>query len=167
MRAGCRPLPGRSTSPRATAALVLVALVALGGSAVWHAAGRSGGTSLAWRDRSEALAGIHLRRPAFEPFKVPEAVTDFQRDQGIFPQRPVAADYRMRELVLISPGPRSSTGYDVRVVRVVEQRAQIKLEVREVSPRLGRRVEPRVTSPFRLIEIPRSAKPISIRWVGP
>jgi hypothetical protein len=71
-----------------------------------------------------------------------------------------------RERVLISPGPRSSTGYAVEVVGIVEQRRQILVDVREVTPRLGQRVEARVTYPYKLIEIPRTRKHVTIHWLG-
>jgi hypothetical protein len=71
-----------------------------------------------------------------------------------------------RERILVSPGPRSSTGYAVEVVRVVEQRRQILLEVREVTPRLGQRVQARVTYPYKLIEIPRTRKHVALHWLG-
>ena len=71
-----------------------------------------------------------------------------------------------RERVLISPGPRSSTGYGVRIARVVEQRQRILIDVREVTPRLGQAVQARVTYPYKLIEIPRTRKHVTIHWLG-
>jgi hypothetical protein len=71
-----------------------------------------------------------------------------------------------RERIFISPGPRSSTGYSVKVVRLVEQRKRILLEVREVAPRLGQPVEARVTYPYLLIEIPRTRKHVVPHWLG-
>lgn len=71
-----------------------------------------------------------------------------------------------RERVLVSPGPRSSTGYGVEVVSVTEQRRQILLRVRERTPRLGRRVQARVTYPYVLIEIPRTRKHVAVDWLG-
>ena len=71
-----------------------------------------------------------------------------------------------REYVLISPGPRSSTGYRVEVVSVTEQRKRILLRVRELTPSLGQRVVARVTYPYRLIEIPRTRKHVAVDWLG-
>jgi hypothetical protein len=71
-----------------------------------------------------------------------------------------------RERVLVSPGPRSSTGYHVQVVSLTEQRRQILLRVRELTPRLGQRVQARVTYPFVLIEIPRTRKHVAVDWLG-
>ena len=71
-----------------------------------------------------------------------------------------------RERVLVSPGPRSSTGYAVRVARIVEQRTRILMDVRERTPRLGQPVEARVTYPYVLVEIPRTRKHVTIHWLG-
>jgi hypothetical protein len=71
-----------------------------------------------------------------------------------------------RERVLVSPGPRSSTGYGVRVVSVTERRRQIMLRVRELTPHLGQRVQARVTYPYVLIEIPRTRKHVAVDWLG-
>ena len=59
-------------------------------------------------------------------------------------------DFSNRQLLLVSTGPRSSTGYAIEIVGVEEQDRKITVRVREVSPRLGDRVEARVTYPFRL-----------------
>jgi hypothetical protein len=75
-------------------------------------------------------------------------------------------DFARRKLVLVSPGPRSSTGYGVEVLGVVERRRSVLVRVRETSPRLGQPVEARVTYPYRLIAIPRTATPTRIDWEG-
>ncbi len=71
-----------------------------------------------------------------------------------------------RERVLVSPGPRSSTGYRVQVVSVTEQRRQILLRVRERAPHLGERVQAKVTYPYVLIEIRRTRKHVAVDWLG-
>jgi hypothetical protein len=80
------------------------------------------------------------------------------------PPRTVPLDWRRQELVLVSPGPRSSTGYGVRIVSVTQRRNRIDVVAEETSPRLGQHVEPRVTYPYRLLAIPHSSKRVSIIW---
>jgi protease stability complex PrcB-like protein len=80
--------------------------------------------------------------------------------------RHVGVDFARRELVLVSPGPRSSTGYGVRVLAVVERRRSILVRVRETTPSLGQPVQARVTYPYRLISIRRVGKPVRIDWQG-
>ena len=81
------------------------------------------------------------------------------------PQVP-AFDFGRRRLILVAAGPRSSTGYGVRIVRVTEKRSTIDVLAKEITPALGTRVEPRVTSPYRLITIPATGKRVYVKWQG-
>ena len=71
-----------------------------------------------------------------------------------------------RMAVVISPGPRSSTGYDVAVLSVIEERSRIVVRVREETPGLHDRVRPVVTYPYRVILIPALHKGVLVRWEG-
>jgi hypothetical protein len=130
---------------RARLRLLLVAAVcvALAAGVALHAYGHTGDRPVPWRDVSAEAHGLDRSVAVFRVTKRGD-----------------------RERVLVSPGPRSSTGYAVEVVRVVEQRRQILFDVREVSPRLGERVQARVTYPYKLIEIPRTRKHVTIHWLG-
>jgi PrcB C-terminal len=75
-------------------------------------------------------------------------------------------DWARREAILVAAGPRSSTGYDLRVVDVHETSDRLVVAVRERTPSLGEPVEARVTYPFRLITIPRSSKRLFLHWEG-
>ena len=124
----------------AACAAVLAALLL----AAWlHARGHEGSTPVRWKDVSREA---HIADRSVAAYSVTK--------EGD------------RERIFVSPGPRSSTGYAVRVERVVEQRRQILLEVREVAPRLGQTVQARVTYPYVLIEIPRTRKHVSLTWLG-
>jgi hypothetical protein len=67
---------------------------------------------------------------------------------------------------LIAAGPRSSTGYDLRIVRVRDEDDRVLVVVREQTPSLGDSVQARVTYPFRLIALPRNDKPVKLKWLG-
>jgi hypothetical protein len=69
-------------------------------------------------------------------------------------------------VVVVSLGPRSSTGYSLRVERVVERRREIDVYLRERTPSLSDPVEPRVTYPYRAITIERSRKPVYVKLQG-
>jgi hypothetical protein len=84
---------------------------------------------------------------------------------GIAPRRS-GVDFHETELVVLAAGPRSSTGYAVEVVRVEERRRSILVVARELTPSLGRKVEPHVTYPYRLIALPRSGKTVHVDWLG-
>jgi len=75
-------------------------------------------------------------------------------------------DFNRREAYLVAAGPRSSTGYDLRIVRVQDAGDHVVVVVRERTPSLGDPVQARVTYPFRLITLPRSDEPVKLKWLG-
>lgn len=75
-------------------------------------------------------------------------------------------DWTRREVVLATPGPRSSSGYALRVLDVREEPGRILVRVREHTPTLGQRVTPGVTYPYALITIARSPKRVVVAWQG-
>jgi len=74
-------------------------------------------------------------------------------------------DFGRHQTFLVAAGPRSSTGYALRIVRVQEQGGSIGVAIREVTPSLGDPVRPRVTYPYRLLLLD-STKPVHLRWLG-
>lgn len=126
---------------RAVVPLLVVLALAVG--AAFHAYGHSGSRPVPWRDVSAEAHGLDRSVAVFRVDK-----------QG------------SHERVLVSPGPRSSTGYRVQVVSVTENRRQILLRVREQTPQLGQPVQARVTYPYVLIEIPRTRKHVAVDWLG-
>jgi protease stability complex PrcB-like protein len=74
-------------------------------------------------------------------------------------------DYSRQETFIVAAGPRSSTGYALRIVRVEEQGGHVKVVVREQTPSLGDPVRARVTYPFRLLVLD-SRKPVHLKWLG-
>lgn len=77
-----------------------------------------------------------------------------------------AIDFKRREAYLVAAGPRSSTGYDLRIVSVRDAGGHIVVTVHERAPALGDPVQARVTYPFRLIALPASDKPVKLKWPG-
>ena len=84
---------------------------------------------------------------------------------GRGPQAP-QVDFGHNEVVVISLGPRSSTGYSLRVERVVERRRGIYVYVRERTPSLRDPVDPRVTYPYRALTIARSSMAVYVKLQG-
>jgi hypothetical protein len=85
------------------------------------------------------------------------------------PGRPILLpniDFAHKEIYLVAAGPRSSTGYELQVVRVRDEGDHIVVVVHEQTPTLGDPVQARVTYPFRLIALPRSDKPVKLKWPG-
>ena len=75
-------------------------------------------------------------------------------------------DFERREIYLVAAGPRSSSGYELRIVRVEDLGEHIVVVVHERTPSLADAVQARVTYPFRLIALPRSSKPVKLKWPG-
>ena len=72
--------------------------------------------------------------------------------------KPPPIDYVRREAIVYAMGPRSSTGYDVRVVRITDRGDHIDFVVREITPTLRDHVVAKLTYPYRIVTIPRSTK---------
>jgi len=70
------------------------------------------------------------------------------------------------QVVVIALGPRSSTGYSLRILRVVERRRGIYVYAREQTPSLGQPVQARVTYPYRVLSMHGSAKPVYVKLEG-
>ncbi|MFL5918162.1 MAG: protease complex subunit PrcB family protein [Gaiellaceae bacterium] len=74
-------------------------------------------------------------------------------------------DFEHQEAFVVAAGPRSSTGYALRIVRVADKGDEIEVVVRERTPSLGDPVRARVTYPFRLIVLD-SRKSVRLKWLG-
>jgi hypothetical protein len=74
-------------------------------------------------------------------------------------------DFTRQETFLVAAGPRSSTGYALRIVRVEENGDHINVVIREQTPSLGDPVRARVTYPYRLLLF-NSDKQVHLKWVG-
>lgn len=70
------------------------------------------------------------------------------------------------QVVVIALGPRSSTGYALRIQRVVERRRGIYVYAHEQTPSLGEPVTARVTYPYRVLTMHGSAKPVYVKLEG-
>ena len=66
------------------------------------------------------------------------------------------------EHVLITSGPRSSTGYSIQIRRAVVERSRIYITVREVD----RPGHAKLTYPYRLLVFRDLGKPVHVHWEG-
>ena len=74
-------------------------------------------------------------------------------------------DFESRQLLLLTTGARSSSGYAIDVLGATERDGKITVKVRERTPRVTDHVDPHVTYPYRLISLP-AGKPVFVDWVG-
>ena len=130
-------------------------------------AGCGGSRAVAYDDISSQLRDVEFPRLTRQLFRTREEfVTYLERQMpGRAPAAP-AIDFSRREAILIAVGPRSSTGYALRVVKVRETSDRVAVTVRERTPTLDERVVARVTYPFRLITIPRIDKRLFLHIEG-
>jgi hypothetical protein len=132
---------------------------------VWET---GGGKRLAWQNvtaqtRGQALWPKAVTRSFWRQRQVDHFLARiFPRLTPSFPR----VDYARRRLVLIAAGPRSSTGYAVRILRATEERGAIHILAREITPTLGQEVTAKVTSPYELITIPSTSKRVYVQWRG-
>ena len=75
-------------------------------------------------------------------------------------------DFSQHSAYLVAAGPRSSTGYELRIIEVRDEGDHVVVVVREDTPSLGDPVAARVTYPFRLLSLPRTDEPVKLKWLG-
>ena len=80
--------------------------------------------------------------------------------------KPPKLDWNRDQVVVISLGPRSSTGYSLRVDRVVERRRGIYVYAHEQTPSRGEPVEAHVTYVYRVLAMHGRAKPVYVKLRG-
>jgi len=122
------------------------------------------GHPVAWHDLSAQVGPLRINGSQHPLFRERAVLSRYLRRAG--GERPAPAiDFPRRQLLLVSPGPRSSTGYGIDVLSVREHDGQITVRVRERAPKLGEPVEARVTYPYRLLSLP-AGEDVYVDWVG-
>jgi hypothetical protein len=122
------------------------------------------GRPVAWQDLSSQVGPLVILRQEHRLFRARAGLVRFLKEARATRPAP-AVDLSARELLVVAPGPRSSTGYSVEVVSARERGGKITVRVRERSPRVGENVQPRVTYPYRLISLP-AGKDVYVDWLG-
>jgi PrcB C-terminal len=119
---------------------------------------------VAWSELSDELGPLVVTRETKRVFRSERQLASYlARAQAT--RRAPRVDFAARQLLLLSPGPRSSTGYGVEIVRVQRRGDRIDVVVRERTPSLGDRVAARVTYPYRLLSLPRDGD-VYVDWRG-
>ena len=116
--------------------------------------------ALHWRDLTAAVGPLRFAKPAKKVFTSRGSLAAYLERHA------PAVDFRRREAVLVALGPRSSTGYALRIVRVTERRGSILVVAHERTPSLSDPVRARVTYPYRLITLPKIDKPVHLELEG-
>jgi len=145
----------------------VVALAAVGWLAYAHWWRAGGGHELVWRDLSPRLGRVEFTRKVTAVYRSRDSLERLLEATmpGRAPKAP-RVDWGRDEVVVIALGPRSSTGYSLRILRVVKRRSRIDIYAREQTPSLGEPVTARVTYPYRALAIQRSDKRVSVKLHG-
>jgi hypothetical protein len=142
-------------------------MLAAGGWLGWRAWEHGGARRLPFRDVTATVGVAEWPRPTHKTYHAAgELRKDFRKVMpGRVPRLP-PIDFGRQEAYLVAAGPRSSSGYELRVLRVVERRGDIQVVIRERAPRLGEPVDVGLTYPYRLITFRRSTKTVHLVWLG-
>jgi hypothetical protein len=147
--------------------VAVVALAAAGWLVYTQIWGKGGTHPLAWTDVTAKVRGLQLVHR--EVVVIHSRRTFVKVVREAMPGRapaPPPLDWNRQEVVMIAVGPRSGTGYSVKVQRVVEHRRSIDVYARERTPSLGDPVTAKVTYPYRVIAIRHSHKPVYVKLQG-
>ena len=118
-------------------------------------------------DLTQQTGRLEFTRIRRDVFRNRTALLDVLEQNN--PGRPIRLpriDFKRSEIYLVAAGPRSSSGYELQVLRVQDLGDRIVVVVHERTPSLGDAVQARVTYPFLLIALPRSSKPVTLKWPG-
>ena len=144
-----------------------MAVAALAWLAYAHWWGRGSEHEVAWRDLTPKLGRVGFTRKVTAVYRSTPPLERLLEATmpGRTPKLP-RVDWSREQVVVISLGPRSSTGYSLRIVRVVEHRRSVDVVVRERTPSLGDPVEARVTYPYRAVAIRSTKTPVYVKLQG-
>ena len=120
------------------------------------------GSSVAWSDLSAEVGPLTITRETKRLFRERRPLTEYLAASG---GRPPAVDYERRQLLLVSPGPRSRTGYSIEVLEVRERDRKLTVTVRERAPGTEARIASRITFPYRLLSLP-AGRDVYVDWRG-
>jgi hypothetical protein len=122
---------------------------------------------VAYTDLTRQSGPLEFTRITRDVYRTRAALLDvLERNNPGRPLELPAIDFAHREAYLVAAGPRSSTGYVVEILHVIDTGPRIVVTVHERTPSLADSVEARVTYPYRLITLPRSDKPVKLKWPG-
>jgi PrcB C-terminal len=122
---------------------------------------------VAYTDLTSSVGELEFTRITRQLFRSREELVEVlaQHNPGRTVRLP-KIDFSRQEIYLVAAGPRSSTGYELRIVSVQDRGDHIVVVVHEDTPSLGDPVTARVTYPFRLISLPRTDEPVKLKWPG-
>lgn len=73
---------------------------------------------------------------------------------------PPAVDFSTEMIIAVFAGERPTSGYEVEITRVLSTDQGLRVTYQEHAPPAGTLVRPVLTTPFHVIRLPRSEKPV-------
>jgi len=120
-----------------------------------------------YRDVTSSVGPLQFTRITRDVYRSwPALRSVLARNNPSVALRKPAVDFTHEEAYLVAAGPRSSTGYELRIASVRDTGGRVVVTVHERTPSLGEPVRARVTYPFRLLALPRSDEPVKLKWPG-
>jgi hypothetical protein len=149
-------------------AAVAALFVVTGGWLAYSQLWRDGDAkTLAYRDLTAALTPLEPPAETQRLFRSSEQLAAYVRmAQPGEPLHLPRIDFSQDDAVFFATGPRSSTGYALRVVSAREERGRAVFTFREQTPTLGEPQQARVTSSYRLLVFRKLGKPIYFELQG-
>jgi PrcB C-terminal len=120
------------------------------------------GQPVAWEDLSSRVGPLTFANPDHRVFRKRAELTRYLRAAQAARPAP-EIDFSSRQVLLVSPGPRSSSGYAVQVLSARKRGQRISVRLREQTPRVGADVRARVTYPYLLISLPADGE-VYVDW---
>jgi PrcB C-terminal len=120
------------------------------------------GEPVAWRDLSAQVGPLSIGGTERRVFRDQEQLDRYLSNARA--RRTPTVDFSNRQVLLVSTGPRSSTGYSIEVLSAEERDGEITVRIREVTPGLDERVAARVTHPYRLLSLPAGGE-VYVDWL--
>ena len=117
---------------------------------------------MAWGDLTADVGPLTIPRETKRAFREPRPFSEYVTAAGGLPP---SVDFEQQQLLLVSPGPRSSTGHSMEVLDARERDGTVTVTVRERTAELGEPVEPRVTFPYLLLSLP-AGTDVYVDWLG-
>ena len=154
----------RAVKLAALAALAVVGVAWIVYSHTW----RDGDARpLPYRDVTSQLRSLQPAREADRVFVEAKELAYYIRYADPGYTRPLPRiDFGHDEALLVTTGPRSSTGYSIRMVSATDERGRTVVTVREKTPTPGNPGRPELTYPYRLLVFRKLDKPVYIVWQG-
>jgi hypothetical protein len=119
--------------------------------------------AVAWRDLAAQVGPLSIGGLERRLFRDQEQLDAYLTRAHA--RRTPTVDFANRQVLLVSTGPRSSTGYSIAVLGVEERDDEITVRLREETPGLDDRVEARVTHPYRMLSLPAGGE-VTVDWLN-